>query len=489
MDAFVDSLFAPDMRSAVAFPPLRNKRLERAVPSPPGSASGAVPPPPNSLLGGGIAPGVQPLSFQPPSDDSPLFVRLHEDAVLSAMLSDQDFPDLPKDAPRPALLEPLALPLKDAFGDAPYAPRGSVHAAGLGLDGNVMPVFPVAGAPAYLGGGYAAYAPMSPAAWLDGAGSFQRVHAAKQVAGVAALAPVLPQHQPSPGAVDMFSPQHADLWISTLRGPEAEERDAETAVERPPFSLTISPPASLTNKALKELIVSADFATPPLAARPKRPRAVKAEPGVEPRAKMARTTSASPVTGARPTEGARGASTLGPAAATGARKVEASAGLTAEVSAASSLAARAASSAKDAATSTAAFASASTARARRRTAATVSASPTEAASAVSSRTARERFGAGCCARSTRRRRRQARVCSWQFLCSIRVTGRPGVMANALRDWGYTPVQARCVNLPAQGRRRWVFEDAVLTKATGINSYDCVAGSMHSLVADLHFAPS
>ncbi|KAG6584587.1 WRKY transcription factor 19 [Phytophthora cinnamomi] len=350
--AFVESLFAPEMRSAVAASPSslfpspalpacgRVKAL-LAVPTPPGSGSGCVvPAPPNSLLGGGIALSQQ-LTLQPPAaDDAPLFVRLHEDDVLSQMLSDQDFPDLPKDAaPKPPanalLLEPLDLPrsaaetLKDAFYGVAEAPpmhfqafRAPARCAAASvnvnvnfgpLDAGMMPVFPVSG-PAYFGHGYTAagYPPLSPA-WLQDQGpeastpsgnSFQRVHSMKPMG----LSPMMGQHQPSPGAVDMYTPQHPvspGLWISSVRNAQqeaAEDRkpaallDAiKTSVERPPFSLTISPPASLTSKALKELIVSADFATPPLVSRPKRPRAMKSEPGVEPRAKAARTTSASPV--------------------------------------------------------------------------------------------------------------------------------------------------------------------------------------------------
>ncbi|EGZ12505.1 hypothetical protein PHYSODRAFT_563260 [Phytophthora sojae] len=387
--AFVESLFAPEMRSAVAAPSslfpspsaapaslqscgrVKALLVERCgngnVPTPPGSSSGmAVPAPPNSLLGGGIALSQQ-LTLQPPvADDAPLFVRLNEDDMFTQMLSDQDFPDFPHSgsgkktpAAKPPsssnslLLEPLDLPrtsaapepttLKDAFYSVAEAPpvhyqqfrpahRGGICSAAninvnvnFGLDASMMPVFPVANG-VYFGGGFAGYPPLSPAThgWIQdqgqeastpGGNNFQRVHTMKHMAAMAGLgvamsstSPMMAQHQPSPGAVDMFSPQHPvspGMWLSSLRNAQPETQEdrkpvgldaIKTSVERPPFSLTISPPASLTNKALKELIVSADFATPPLMSRPKRPRAMKAEPGLgEPRAKAARTTSASPV--------------------------------------------------------------------------------------------------------------------------------------------------------------------------------------------------
>jgi len=361
--AFVESLFAPEMRSASSlFPSL----------------------PPNSLLGGGIALAHLP-AFQPPPEDAPLFVRLNEDDMFSQMLNDQDFPDFQhfkKEAPAPPqqdrppsstnslLLEPLDLPrsadpsLKDAFYGVAESPRsspmhfhqqfrgsassssgptrsgicsnGNVTAnQGFCLDSNMMPVFPLQAQQGYYTGGYSAnFPPLSPAtsAWMQqdadistpGSSSFQRVHTMKHLVAMAGLgmsaSAMMPQHLPSPGSVDMFNPgamatsqsaTSSPLWISTSRGSEPEapmsenagERKAsmvkaldaiKTSVERPPFSLTISPPASLTNKALKELIVSADFGTPPSASRPKRPRSMKTELGSMPRAKAARTTSASP---------------------------------------------------------------------------------------------------------------------------------------------------------------------------------------------------
>ncbi|KAG7378134.1 hypothetical protein PHYPSEUDO_010539 [Phytophthora pseudosyringae] len=382
--AFVESLFAPEMRSAVAtsslFPPSlslpsrgRVKALtaERAlVPTPP--SSNGVPAPPNSLLGGGIALSQCQAPFQPPTaEDAPLFVRLNEDDMFSQMLNDQDFADFHggfKKEPEPAakapartgslLLEPLDLPrssaeqsVKDAFyqvGEA-SAPmtfhqfrgspmnssgatvRGGICSStnannGFSLEASTMPVFPLGGQPYFGGGGaFSSFPPLSPAthAWMQdgqdvstpGGNNYQRVHTMKHM--MAMPHPML-QHQPSPGSVDMFNPansqQHPSspaLWISTSRSAQPEaprpalagERkpsnsmkpslDAiKTSVERPPFSLTISPPASLTSKALKELIVSADFGTPPVVSRPKRSRT---HSGGHSKAKAARTTSASPV--------------------------------------------------------------------------------------------------------------------------------------------------------------------------------------------------
>ncbi|KAE9277320.1 hypothetical protein PF001_g25711 [Phytophthora fragariae] len=336
--AFVESLFAPEMRSAVvassslfpssspALPACGRVKalLAGHVPTPPGSGS-SVPAPPNSLLGGGIAFSQQ-LTLQPPAaDDAPLFVRLNEDDMLSQMLNDHDFPDFrkPPASSNSLLLEPLDLPkaeppttFKDAFYSVadthfqPYRARGICSATAgagvgnlnvnvnLGLDASMMPVFPVASGGQW---GYAGYPPLSPPAthsWPQDQGQdFQRLHTFKYMTAMAGpglgLSALMTQHQPSPGAVYMFSPPHPGLWVSTVRDNQPEAPDAlKTSVERPPFSLTISPPASLTNKALKELIVSADLATPPLMSRPKRPRAMKTEPGV---AKVARTTSDSPV--------------------------------------------------------------------------------------------------------------------------------------------------------------------------------------------------
>ncbi|ETM98813.1 hypothetical protein PPTG_19252 [Phytophthora nicotianae INRA-310] len=436
--AFVESLFAPEMRSAVAssslFPssmPLpscgRVKALtaERAlVPTPPSSGN-FVPPPPNSLLGGGIALTQIQAPFQPPSEDTPLFARLHEDDMFGQMLNDQDFPDLnsfkkeaeaggnkPPSSTNSLLLEPLDLPrnggdqgLKDVFYNCQQyrsppssgarrsgicATNVSTSNTGYTLDSN-MPVFPLGNQPYF--GSYAGFPPLSPAthAWMQDTSTtnIQRGQSMKNMVVMASMGMSSPmvQHQPSPGSVDMFYPvatnsqqppspglwistlrnnqsetsqpeerkaldafktsverppfsltisptrrgmantglkagmaialalllccsvlrledvriPHPGLWISTLRNNQSEtsqpeERKAldafKTSVERPPFSLTISPPASLTNKALKELIVSADFATPPMMSRPKR---VRTDSGSQPRAKAARTTSASPV--------------------------------------------------------------------------------------------------------------------------------------------------------------------------------------------------
>ncbi|ETI55115.1 hypothetical protein L917_01983 [Phytophthora nicotianae] len=358
--AFVESLFAPEMRSAVAssslFPssmPLpscgRVKALtaERAlVPTPPSSGN-FVPPPPNSLLGGGIALTQIQAPFQPPSEDTPLFARLHEDDMFGQMLNDQDFPDLnsfkkeaeaggnkPPSSTNSLLLEPLDLPrnggdqgLKDVFYNCQQyrsppssgarrsgicATNVSTSNTGYTLDSN-MPVFPLGNQPYF--GSYAGFPPLSPAthAWMQDTSTtnIQRGQSMKNMVVMASMGMSSPmvQHQPSPGSVDMFypvatnsqQPPSPGLWISTLRNNQSETSQPEehkaldafkTSVERPPFSLTISPPASLTNKALKELIVSADFATPPMMSRPKR---VRTDSGSQPRAKAARTTSASPV--------------------------------------------------------------------------------------------------------------------------------------------------------------------------------------------------
>ncbi|KAL3662343.1 hypothetical protein V7S43_012670 [Phytophthora oleae] len=391
--AFVESLFAPEMQSAVAASSLfpsnmslpstpgslpscgRVKALmaEHAVPTPPNSGNGVVPPPPNSLLGGGIAFSQQfQAPFQPPaSDDAPLFVRLNEDELFSQMLNDQDFPDFhgfkkeeavakPPTSASSLLLEPLDLPrsndptLKDAFYPATEpshsssmhfqqfrtppssstmrggicsstnSTNGNSSTNGFGLDSsmNTMPVFPLGSQP-YFGGGFSSFPPLSPAthAWMHeaqdaatpGSNNCQRVYSMKHMVVMASMGMSSPmmQHQPSPGSVDMFNPapslQHPPtpgIWLSSSRNnrPEApnySERkmkpsldSVKTSVERPPFSLTISPPASLTNKALKELIVSADFSAPPTLSRPKRSRT---DSGNQPKAKAARTTSASPV--------------------------------------------------------------------------------------------------------------------------------------------------------------------------------------------------
>ncbi|GMF30173.1 unnamed protein product [Phytophthora lilii] len=369
--AFVESLFAPEMRSAVAapsHPPAsllatpppscgRVKALATAERSP-------VPAPPNSLLGGGIALSQLAAPFQPPSDDAPLFVRLQDgDDMFGQMLADQDFElhGFKKEAARPLLLEPLDLPrdqsLKDAFCIVAESPRSSpmhfqtfrapaasapmrggicnVGNSSFMQDGPMMPVFPVnngANGPAYFGGGgFSSFPPLSPAthAWMQNdvatpsSSNYQRVHTMKNMMTMASMgmsAPMMLQHQPSPGSVDMFNtavssaqPSTSGLWVSTDRNdlPEAPlTRDRKqgsmmrsldaikTSVERPPFSLTISPPASLTNrdvKALKELIVSADYGTPPAMSRPKRPRSLEDETVTQPKTKAARTTSASPV--------------------------------------------------------------------------------------------------------------------------------------------------------------------------------------------------
>ncbi|KAG3178611.1 hypothetical protein PC128_g16340 [Phytophthora cactorum] len=330
---------------------------ERAVVATPPGSGNFVPPPPNSLLGGGIALSQYQVPFQPPtSEDAPLFVRLNENDMFGQMLNDQDFPDLnsfkkeqetvgnkPPTSTNSLLLEPLDLPqsngdqgLKDDFyncqqfrsppsstgaGNGSSAMRGgtcstivSPSNSGYTLDSNMMPVFPLGNQPYF--GGYAGFPALSPAthAWMQDASTnnFHRGQSMKQMVVMASMGMSSPmvQHQPSPGSVDMFNPTNPQqppspgLWISTLRNKQleaslSEERKApssldalKTSVERPPFSLTISPPASLTNKALKELIVSADFATPPVMSRPKRART---DSGSLPKAKAARTTSASPV--------------------------------------------------------------------------------------------------------------------------------------------------------------------------------------------------
>uniref|UniRef100_H3GIP0 Uncharacterized protein n=1 Tax=Phytophthora ramorum TaxID=164328 RepID=H3GIP0_PHYRM len=318
--AFVESLFAPEMRSAVtslfSSPPPSCGRVkaltaERSVCTPPGSAHAAVPPPPNSLLGGGIALSQLQTPFQPPSTE--LFVRLNEDDMVTQMLSDQDFADFHgfKKEAKPNALEPLELPtsLKETFfNDENFQPAINSRDGYTLPDPSMMPVFPLGGNGHVNYNGFSSF-PQSPA-WMQddvstpGGSNFQRVHTMKQMMAMSSAAMTSSMlQQPSPGAVDMFNPQAmtsssqhpTPLWISTSPNVEESKRSCmkpldaiKTSVERPPFSLTISPPASL----IKELIVSADLDA--LTSRPKRPRPNRSDPN-QSKAKAARTTSASPV--------------------------------------------------------------------------------------------------------------------------------------------------------------------------------------------------
>lgn len=301
--------------------------------------TGAVPAPPNSLLGGGILTNAlaQFQSFQP-GEDAPLFVRLNEDDVFTQLM-EQDF-ELDKKESKPPtstglLLEPLDLPKSnEPFMESPFPFRGPPSSnrsstvsppSSLGLD--MMPVFPLgnnSSSPMYFNNGCSGFPPLSPpsSGWMHDQDvatpsgcNFQRVHMAPM--GVKHLMPMQsmpPMMQQSSGLPELFSqtmtssqlhPMTPSLWISASRtsAPEApiEETKDRNCLARPPFSLTISPPASLTSRdvnSLKELIVSADYGSPltpsaPLVSRPKRARSVKTEAG--PPAKCARTTSASPV--------------------------------------------------------------------------------------------------------------------------------------------------------------------------------------------------
>ncbi|KAG7396608.1 hypothetical protein PHYBOEH_002028 [Phytophthora boehmeriae] len=382
MDAFVESLFAPEMRGATSLlpspPPSRGLPLlsppsleslqamglatpptsalcgrvaklaengPRATSGTPTNGAASVPPPPNSLLGGGILSNalaqyqVQQQPFQPGTEDQPLFVRLADDDVFTQLLADQDF-DFQSDKkeaekpPNSLLLEPLDLPpkssehcFKDTFiesyrvgssGGGSTISRGGIlsssppSSGGFTLD-SMMPVFPLSANNGHMYYGYTGCPPpLSPTSnpWMQenqevstpGNCSFQRVHMTpmnmKHMMAMASASMSSPIVQQSNG--DMFvansSPTtSAPLWIS------ASSQQPKASVARPPFSLTISPPASLTNrdvKALKELIVSTDYGSPqtpgaPLVSRPKRQRSIKTEYGS--RAKAARTTSASSV--------------------------------------------------------------------------------------------------------------------------------------------------------------------------------------------------
>ncbi|CAH0479894.1 unnamed protein product [Peronospora belbahrii] len=188
---------------------------------------------------------------------------------------------------------------------------------------NIMSVYPLgSNAPVYFGTGeYSNFPPTSPHSWIQEEHThnvstssnvnYQRVHTMKHMMTMAGVG-MIPQ-QPSPGSVDMFHhsvmlsshhPSSPELWISTSRNSSLDvsisgERNMmkhsldgmKMPVERSPLSLTISPPASLTDKALKELIVSADFGSP-TSSRQKRARTYHRQHDTEySRAKTARMTS------------------------------------------------------------------------------------------------------------------------------------------------------------------------------------------------------
>ncbi|CAH0486892.1 unnamed protein product [Peronospora farinosa] len=350
--AFVESLFAPEMRSTSSLlsSPLpfscgRVKTRMESDRSLPPTSNTFVPPPPNSLLGGGIALSHLQAPYQPSlSEDVPLFVRLHEDDMFSQMLTDQDFSDFHhhstnfkkenENIVKPLVntsslaLEPLDLPRdneKQCLNDSTsfqtsgvsrhgssssHSASNSIH--GYTLDGNGMPFGLTT--PVYFAGEFTTYPPARHSWIQDEQGdvstlnniNYQRVHTLKHMmTGVGMM-----QQQPSPGAVDMFNAMATschysaspELWISTSRNDRQDVSERKrrkqsfdvikTLVEHPP--LTISPPASLTDKVLKELIVSTDFETP-TASRQKRARNVTSDQDTDDhRAKLARTTSTSP---------------------------------------------------------------------------------------------------------------------------------------------------------------------------------------------------
>ncbi|CAI5744375.1 unnamed protein product [Peronospora destructor] len=353
--AFVESLFAPEMRSTASlFPspmPLSCGRVKTLMESDrcsPPTSNTFVPPPPNSLLGGGIALSQLQAPYPPPpfSENVPLFVRLHEDDMFSQMFTEQDFSDFhhhstnfkkendnlvkPVFNTTSVALEPLDLPrdneeqcLNDSTTfqnsgnsrpeiSSSHTAINSIH--GYTLDGNLMSFG--LNTPVYLAGDFSSYPPPLHS-WIQEEQddvstanniNFQRVHTMKHMmTGVG----MMPQQQPSPGAVDMFNPMatschhsaSSELWISTSRNarPDISERkmrkqscDVIKTLERSPLSLTISPPVSLTDKVLKELIVSTDFGTP-TASRQKRARIITSNQDTDDqRAKTARTTSTSP---------------------------------------------------------------------------------------------------------------------------------------------------------------------------------------------------
>ncbi|KAG1701886.1 hypothetical protein DVH05_010377 [Phytophthora capsici] len=287
-----DELFS-QMLNDQDFPDFHGFKKEDSVAKPPTST--------NSLL-------LEPLDL-PRSNDSALkeeFYAANESSQSSPM-NFQQFRTPPSSSTRGGIC----------------SSTNSTNGNSFGLDSgmNTMPVFPLGNQP-YFGGGFSSFPPLSPAThtWMNGqdaatpgSNNGQRVYTMKQMVVMASMGMSSPmmQHQPSPGSVDMFNPATSlqypstpGLWFSSSRNTQSEtptssERklkpsldSIKTSVERPPFSLTISPPASLTNKALKELIVSADFSAPPMLSRPKRSRT---DPGSQPKAKAARTTSPSPV--------------------------------------------------------------------------------------------------------------------------------------------------------------------------------------------------
>ncbi|TDH71616.1 hypothetical protein CCR75_001746 [Bremia lactucae] len=304
--AFVESLFAPEMRS-----PIATSSFSRALPScgrVKAPCNGTfVPPPPNALVSGGMLLSHYQVPYPPPPEDAPLFVRLHDDDMFGQMLNDQDFQDFhgfKKDPEASAtksvnslLLEPLELPrnndmcgLKDTLSTNSAPMRSSPN--GYTLDSNLMPGFPPGGHH-YFASNYAPYRTQSPGTptWLrDGSDAlatqpFQKNPLPKhRILMDMAMLP----HQPSPGAVDMFHPMATTLtlqsptglWLAKPKntahtfvrgrqdGPfvDALKPSGESLVSVIPVSTTESPPTSLTNKALKEFIVSTDFGTP----KPKR---------------------------------------------------------------------------------------------------------------------------------------------------------------------------------------------------------------------------
>lgn len=286
--AFVESLFAPEMRSAVSLFPYtqavpscdRTKAHGTLVP-PPRESGHLVPPPPNSLVGGGIGT----MSFALPSDDPPLFVRLNEDDMFTHMLTEHDFADVPKKESegccpktpsklKALALEPLDLPRNndtiasmDAFCHMPpfratssgtCATYATPSSTSYGVDATLMPVFATNGQVYYGNYDYPplAAAPAPSPAWVheDANGST----AAKTQLVPQSMAPVTTFTVPSPGAVDM-------LHLS----PRPPQATPWSTPPRPAFSS----PSSLTTKALTELVVSADLETlSPASARFKRPR-------------------------------------------------------------------------------------------------------------------------------------------------------------------------------------------------------------------------
>ncbi|CEG41268.1 uncharacterized protein PHALS_11626 [Plasmopara halstedii] len=285
--AFVESLFAPEMRPIVVgssslFPSLptcgRVKALSNFVPTPPGSGNFIPPQPPNSLLGGGIvASSSYNLPFQAPNEETPQFVRINDEEMFGHMLHAQDFHDTQgKSATNnlALLLEPLELPrtTDTIMTKETLATSAATSNSTYGLDTTLMSNYPTTGQLYCQNYQFSTMA--TPHAWGQDTTSFHDTSTPqiiKQSVAQASVASSIMQHQPSPGSVDMYhpivqsQPATSGIWLAMLNSnspPQSTE-----SLDRPSFSLTISPPASLTSNSLKELIVSADLETPSKASK------------------------------------------------------------------------------------------------------------------------------------------------------------------------------------------------------------------------------